>query len=466
MSVRILVGDVRERLRDLEPESVQCVVTSPPYFGLRSYSTEPQVWGGDADCAHEWIERRYYVEGGGGAQKSGEAFSEPGEANAQRIKDSRWRDDGLCVKCGAWMGHLGLEPTLAMFVDHLVAVFRDVRRVLHPTGCVFLNLGDSYNAQPGQRKTTDKAGPKQMTNGGSPGTPSRHDANLKPKDLMMVPARVAIALQDDGWYLRSDIIWAKKNCMPESVTDRPTSSHEHIFLLTKQSRYYWDAEAVRTEATSVTAKMPDGWDTGSGSHGTFHRNGREKGQRTDKQRGHRRRHDGFNDRWDAMSKDEQQAGGANIRNVWHLATEPFPEAHFATFPTEIPRRCIKAGTSERGQCSACGSPWRRVVEREGSEPVYVTGKNVHNGDRNDKGRTKFVGGKSETTGWQPSCTCDAGEPTPQTVLDPFAGSGTTLMVADQLGRHGVGIELSQEYATMAEQRVRNDAPMFAEVTTT
>ena len=206
--------------------------------------------------------------------------------------------------------------------------------------------------------------------------------------------------------------------MPESVTDRPTSAHEHIFLLAKSRRYYYDADAIRTECTALTTKMPDGWDTGAGAHGSFHRNGREKGRasgltggayappgqtphsnaRTDKQRGHGRRHAGFNDRWDAMPKDEQQAKGANARNVWTIATMPYKEAHFATFPPELPRRCILAGSR-------------------------------------------------------------AGD----TILDPFLGSGTTLLVADRLGRDGIGIELNPTYAAMARRRIEADCPMFAEV---
>ena len=336
MTVRILDGDVRERLAELPDGSVQCCVTSPPYYGLRNYGVE---------------------------------------------------------------GQLGLEPTLAEYIATMVDVFRDVRRVLRDDGTLWLNIGDSYNAGTSAlRKPPKNVNHGYWENAGAMGDRRVTDATTKPKDLMMVPARLALALQDDGWYLRSDIIWHKPNPMPESVTDRPTSAHEHIFLLTKSRRYAYYADAIRTEVTAPTTKMPDGWDTGPGAHGSIHRNGREKGAKADKQRGHGRRHEGFNDRWDAMSKDEQQANGANARNVWSIATMPYKDSHFATFPPEIPRRCILAG----------------------SKP----------GD---------------------------------TVLDPFLGSGTTLLVADRLGRDGIGIELNPAYAAMARKRITGDCPMFAEV---
>jgi len=346
VTVTILVGDVREKLAQLADASVQCVVTSPPYFGLRSYLPDGH--------------------------------------------DDKHRE-------------IGSEPTLAEYIATMVEVFRGVKRVLHPTGVCFLNLGDSYSGMYSGRNDAGKdiggRGGNREGSGNPGGGRSLGIAQgFKPKDLMMVPARLAIALQDAGWWLRSDIIWHKPNPMPESVQDRPSTAHEHIFLLTKSDRYFYDAAAVKTEAKAPTTKMPDGWDTGAGAHGSFHRNGREAGARTDKQRGHGRRHDGFNDRGDALSKDEQQANGANLRNVWTIATHPFPGAHFATFPPEIPRRCIKAGTKP--------------------------------GD---------------------------------TVLDPFGGAGTVGLVADELGRDAILIELNPEYARLAQDRIVSASPMFADV---
>ena len=503
MTVRILDGDVRDRLRDLPDASVQCCVTSPPYYGLRDYGVP---------------------------------------------------------------GQIGLEPTLAEYIANMVAVFREVRRVLRDDGTLWLNIGDSYAAarggthQPAETLAGGKNGympdGKRVNRGrGDTYNPTRDAAKhgLKHKDLMMVPARLAIALQepyyvgkikriddrvwlaamvdaeggmyihkrkagqhagdgylrqtdnyspglevcnthkaivdrcaeitgvgsisvhtegrrqplyrwhvrsqqcrdltreiypyligkqhqarliigcpttgkdaaaahealkllhrgsevivdfripeslyDPGWFLRSDIVWAKPNPMPESVTDRPTSAHEHIFLLTKSRKYFYDADAIRTEPTEESVARLDRADLREkpGWMEAFQGNPPAR-LRRDKQRGHGRRHDGFNDRWDAMPKDEQQAMGANARNVWTIATKPFSEAHFATFPPEIPERCIKAGSR-------------------------------------------------------------AGD----TILDPFLGSGTTLLVADRLGRDGIGIELNPTYAAMARRRIEADCPMFAEV---
>jgi hypothetical protein len=158
------------------------------------------------------------------------------------------------------------------------------------------------------------------------------------------------SLYEPGWYLRQDIIWSKSNPMPESVRDRCTKAHEYLFMLSKSARYYYDAEAIAEPSTwdPGKSKMPDGWDTGPGGHGAFHRNGREKGKRTDKQRGHGRRHAGFNDRWDAMEKAEQCSGTRNKRSVWEVATQPFSEAHFATYPPALIEPCILAGCPEGG----------------------------------------------------------------------------------------------------------------------
>lgn len=259
MSVRILNGDCRDVLKTLPDESVHCVVTSPPYFGLRDYGVD---------------------------------------------------------------GQIGLEATPDAFVAEMVAVFREVRRVLRLDGTLWLNLGDSYNAHPGQRKTTDKAGEKQRSDTGSVGAPSRYVPGLKPKDLIGIPWRVAFALQADGWWLRQDIIWSKPNPMPESVTDRCTKAHEYLFLMAKSERYFYDAEAIK-EASAQPERA-----------GIL-----EKSFSTS----------------DSISSLRQDVGRAvmrtehrNKRSVWHVATAPFSEAHFATFPPALIEPCIKAGCREGG----------------------------------------------------------------------------------------------------------------------
>jgi DNA modification methylase len=282
VSLQIINADVRAGLAQLEDRSVNCVVTSPPYWGLRDYGVA---------------------------------------------------------------GQIGSEPTFQEHISLLVGVFREVRRVLKDDGTLWLNYGDCYagGGNGGGGSFAKDNLHFADKNSAHRTAAMRYPRGLKAKDLCMLPARLAIALCDDGWWLRSEIIWHKPNPMPESTRDRPTSAHEKLFLLAKSPRYYYDADAVRTPAKAPTMKKPDGWDTGAGGHGNHHRQGREKGERIDKQRGHTRRHAGFNDRWDAMTRAEQQSKGANLRNVWTIAPYPFKEAHFATFPPALVEPCIKAG---------------------------------------------------------------------------------------------------------------------------
>ena len=395
----VLQGDCIEVMRGMEPESVHCVVTSPPYWSLRDYGVD---------------------------------------------------------------GAYGLEPTLDEYIGQMVEVFRDLRRVLRKDGQLWLNLGDAY-AGSGKGLNGDGShspGDKQATNMGSLTAPPMGTTSLKLKDLIGLPWRVAFALQADGWWLRSDCVWAKPNPMPESVTDRPTRAHEYVFLLTKSARYFYDAAAIREPAVSTITKKPDGGDTGSGAHGSFHRNGREKGERTDKQRGHSRRHAGFNDRWDAMTKAEQQAMGANARTVWSIATQPYKEAHFATSPEKLVEPCILAGTSERGVCAECGAPWERVVERHTSGG-HLGSDTLEGNTRNQYGGQAVWDSYQppSTTGWRPTCDHDS-EPVPALVLDPFCGSGTTGVVALRHGRSFIGIELNPEYVELARKQIIGDAPLL------
>ena len=355
--------------------------------------------------------------------------------------------------------------------------------MLRKDGTLWLNYGDSYTAAQGINKdgsprlpkvpttiqnvpTDRKPGQQDLPAGWSTRKVSRtsrvtrdNNFGLKPKDLMMMPARVALALQADGWWLRSEIVWHKPNPMPESVRDRPTSAHEKLFLLTKAARYFYDAEAVR-----VPRSHPNNPTFRLGAYRDQGTTPQNNSRRSDKQRGHSRPHAGFNDRWDALSKEEQQASGANLRNVWMIATHPFPGAHFATFPPKLVEPCIKAGTSEKGCCSACGAPWARVTERKQVNP----GNRQTNGPRSVERRHESAGFEQrletqvETLGWQPTCEHDT-EPVRCKVLDPFGGAGTVGLVASRLGRDAILIELSPEYAEMAERRIHGDAPLLADV---
>lgn len=298
----LLIGDAREQLATLPAGSVQTCVTSPPYFNLRDYQIE---------------------------------------------------------------GQIGLESTAEDYVAALVAVFREVRRVLRDDGTVWLNLGDSY-ANDGKWGGSSGGKHVKALHGDTGVGRQKVTTGLKQKDLIGIPWRVAFALQDDGWYLRSDIIWAKPNPMPESVTDRPTKSHEYIFLLSKSPRYFYNAKAIAETVTASTIERlaQPNLDQQAGS---FRQPGKTNG---------------------AMKAVGDPTGSRNARSVWTISTQGFSGAHFATFPPEIPRRCILAGSAE--------------------------------GD---------------------------------TVLDPFAGSGTTLQVAVRNGRRAIGIEINPAYAEMIHQRL-------------
>jgi DNA modification methylase len=360
-------GDVLDRLREIPDESVQCVVTSPPYFGLRDYGVE---------------------------------------------------------------GQIGLEATLDEYLDNLVVVFAEVRRVLRIDGTLWLNMGDSYASKPrGSDNGWDKSrlnNPARIQKAQSASLRrSRHTASAagaKQKDLMMVPAQLALALRADGWWLREDIVWHKPTPMPEPVADRCTRAHEYLFRLTKAPRYYADQDAIREPLKPKTLT----------TFGT-------------------------------MRELNGEPVGANKRSVWTIRGTAYPEAHFATFPPELVEPCILASSS-REACSTCGAPWQRML----GDPEPVDGiRPSGNGFRRDHQVSRGGFGQDDrweasyrpTTGWEPSCDHPEGGGSSM-VLDPFAGAGTTLLVAERLGRDSIGIELNAEYCDLARQRIRDDSPLL------
>ncbi len=386
---RIVEGDALEVLRGFPSCSVQTVCTSPPYWGLRNY----------------------------------------GQA-----------------------GQYGLESTPDEHVAVMVAVFREVRRVLRDDGTCWVNYGDCFASGGGSGKQgqTGQRADRRFTAEAS-GVLTRPGKGLEAKDLVGMPWRVAFALQADGWWLRRDIIWHKPNPMPESVTDRPATAHEYVFLLTKRARYFYDADAVRepnTEAGIRRAMCPSG--AGFANEGSFHDHA------DDGSRGQRIQHPGVN------------PAGRSLRSVWTIPTQPYPGAHFATFPERVVVPCLKAGTSEKGACAACGAPWRRVVEKAQPPPAEM--RNRGNGSKMDFHSRSTGGGQkiqdwydahpATTTGWTATCGCGPHPPAPSpggeggngappekglvpcVVMDPFAGSGTVGIVAAKLGLGFVGIDLA------------------------
>jgi len=310
-----------------------------------------------------------------------------------------------------------------------------VKRVLRKDGTLWLNLGDSYATSSshgsgyGEISKTAGVGNAQKGVQARAGCPP----NLKPKDLCGIPWRVALALQADGWWLRLDIIWAKPNPMPEA--------HEYVFLLTKSAKYFYDADAVREDgATPINSK--------AGHAFGGRKNDTECLAKSNKP----------GKKWDWTAT-------RNLRSVWTIPTEPTPEAHFATFPEKLVIPCIKAGTSEKGCCPECGAPWVRVVEKVKDTRTRLRtglGQDSKEGTQGRAGETQF-----KTIGWNPGCSClkhgsytDRKQvlhvPIPCTVLDPFSGSGKTLIVAKKFGRKAIGIELNPEYCKMPLKKISQD----------
>ena len=312
--IEILVGDCRETLKTLPDQSVNTCITSPPYWGLRDYGTAE--WeGGDPNCDH--IQPH---------QKRGENSKKQSTNN----KGQAGTKSKICKKCGAVRKdkQLGLEDTPEEFVDNLVQVFREVKRVLRDDGTVWLNLGDSYAGPKGNNRGEGAGGgQKRGELMGFNNIKTKVPKELKQKDLVGIPWRVAFALQQDGWYLRQDIIWHKPNPMPESVTDRCTKAHEYIFLLSKQAKYYYDHEAIREDCEGVDEKQwaEDYEAVGSVLQGESN---------AEIKRTKRYNKDGSFKR--------------NKRSVWTVTTKPYKEAHFATFPMDLIKPCVLAGCPEGG----------------------------------------------------------------------------------------------------------------------
>ena len=446
--MKIKIGNCLDVLKNMSAKSIHTCVTSPPYWGLRDYGTATWV-GGDPNCPHYRTSHQSdkTITGHKKSQKSG------------GIADSIYKK--VCPKCGAVRQdrQLGLEETPQEYVDNLVKVFREVKRVLRDDGTLWLNLGDSYSSG-GRTSTTN-----QTVRGDKDYGVTRPAVckDIKPKDLVGIPWRVAFALQEDGWYLRQDIIWNKPNPMPESVKDRCTKAHEYIFLLSKQPKYYFYNDAIREnlkskEPKTKKEKKPSILDP-------IYKNGKkiifnrpklpskkvfvdflrkriklnELVERSNLSKNtvcHWFRYDnsGFsyptpedweiakefiNDwsedfykmdysltyiesynppQWRSEKKIENNPKGKNKRSVWTVTTKPYKEAHFATYPPDLIEPCILAGCPKGG-----------------------------------------------------------------TVLDPFGGSGTTALVADRLGRDAILIELNKEYAKIAEKRLTGDNSLFANV---
>lgn len=423
----IIIGNCVEICnKQVKPESVQCCVTSIPYWGLRKYAGAQEcIWGGREDCQHQWLEV------GGGLLHENRNFHTGTQAEVAAgggplvaVKENRTVPSSTCLRCGAWYGAFGLEPSVELFVEHVVEVLQSIWRVLRSDGVVFLNVGDSYSndtkwgGQSGGKNYTSAAGDYQgqrrklnsFRRDRRPREDDPHKASpgLKPKDLCLVPFRVALAAQAAGWWARKDIIWHKPNPMPESVKDRPTTAHEYIFMLTKSESYYWDADAVR-EAPLVIPPAATG---DYGGEGFFADNHNLEIGRARNNRAPRLTH----------------PKGCNLRSVWTIPTE--------RMDLECCTRCEKVYS---------GAEYRRLALRIDGEIK----KRVCRQCGGTEWTSHFAAFPRELA---KRCILSASRPG-DLVLDPFAGSGTTLEQAQLLGREYLGIDISANYLPLMRRRL-------------
>jgi DNA modification methylase len=457
ITVDLKSGDVRQVLKSIPDNSVHCVITSPPYFGHRTYGIVPQIWGDICPyCNHKWrVSIKPGVSGGIASKK----VHIKGTENFQIVPDSEY---GVCNLCGAVKCELGQEPTPELFVQHLVEVFREVKRVLRPDGTLWLNLGDSYSS--------GKCGRADSGSGGKFGgpriepKPRKAPEGMRSKNLMGIPWRVALTMQEDGWNLRSDIIWAKGmswdteaqqygefigNPMPESMKTRPAKAHEHIFLLTKSDKYYFDMEAIKEpqQNTSIARQK-----RGISNH---HKMIDGAPGQTPHSMSQPRQHDP--DRQTLMMRNCRDVWSVRPgeTDVWAICSKGFEGAHFAAMPQTLAKYMVLAGTSEKGCCPKCGTPWKRIIDRKriSTRPGLNSKIYEHTSDEVGNRDPQRHVTKTTTIGWEPGCDCGVETTIPCTILDPFVGSGTTCLVARELGRSSIGIDLNDEYLEMARQRL-------------
>ena len=464
----------------LADESVQVCVTSPPYFGLRSYSLSPLIWGGREECRHVWTEESTVVAGrndGDRSRLSQGSYNGGGE-DKYYVGKQKASQGQFCRLCGAWKGNLGLEPTIDLYVQHLVQIFREVRRVLRKDGQLFLNISDS---------------------------------RTKDRQWHGIPHKLVFALQADGWRWEDEIIWEKPNCMPGSQTNRFTRSHEFVFMLNKSGDAFFDMGAVKEQALQPI--------------GNAKLTGQRKRAKAEPGAGKYQ-----TNLSSSILGSNQGSPYRSRRSVWTIPTKGYKGSHFAVFPEALVTPCIKAGTSEKGCCPKCGKAWVRVVarssnlnterpqarralelvKRKGLTQEHIdaiqavgmadagkalltmggAGKNRPEVQRLADEAKQLLGGyfreftfnNRVTTGWRPACDCwktacdERGmtydedyehfnhlpewlpelTPVPCIVLDPFCGSGTTLLAARKLSRSAIGLDLSYPYLDQARTRLELD----------
>ena len=508
--------------KDIPDESINMCMTSPPYWGLRDYGIE-QIFGGDKDCKHEWLEEKMTLQHENRNLITGTQEQAHKKRGTTFIKKYDDKKAGFCLKCGAWKGQLGLEPTPEMYIEHLTEIFNEVKRVLKKEGTLWLNIGDTYGGSGcGRHDYREKESISPIALFSNKDNPQQ---KLMSKCLLMIPERLAWSLIQNGWILRNKIIWFKPNSMPSSVKDRFRNRWEYLFMFSKNSiPFYW----TNTKTLKLVIKKPAGIHGIEGEDWEW-REIDDEPKKVSLWRSHNyyfdldavkepHKYDGRKDtlykggpkdmqigpheRWPDPSgknpgdvietpaetrtlgailgsgkavkvpggkgwtghppggenrckKDPRWCPpeGKNPGDFWNINTQPFPEAHFAVFPERLCEKPIKAGCPKE-VCKKCKKPKEKIIKAEGG----TIGKSGHDHkddlQRGNRAINEAKGGHGYHRiflGYV-NCNCNAGFEG-GIVLDPFAGAGTVGVVAKELGRRFILIDIKKEYCEMAEKRI-------------
>lgn len=427
--------DVLEGFRKLPDKSIDMIMTSPPYWSLRDYGkATDSIWGGDPICKHIFKKKAISKRSNGGTKSSQVKMHQNGVA-------SFCHTSRFCIKCGAWKGQLGLEPSIDLFIEHLLSLFDQAQRVLKDSGTCWVNLGDTYYTKSGNSYLKDNISSNNRIKdtGLDRANVLRANGELKPKCLSLVPFRFALGMVNRGWILRNVIIWRKPNCVPASVQDRFTVDFEYLFLFSKSRKYYFEKQYEPMKDSSIKRSKY--------SHNS-HPNSPYKSQCDGKD----------------MHKFASSFG-RNKRCIWTICPQPLKEAHFAVFPEKLCETPINAGCPKK-VCKKCGMP--KLIINSGGSP---TAFNVRVRDAKNR-RFKYFDRKASkdelsksTSDFYTSelkrkivfqCQCNAGYK-PGIVLDPFMGAGTTALVAKKLGCDYLGFELNPAYIKIAQKRLRKNS---------
>lgn len=400
---KIYQGNVIDVLYTMPKDLVSCCVTSPPYWSLRDYGVEPQIWDGDKNCQHEWKEEVTKRPNAAGGKTGWNAAK--GKDNVSEFVDYHKREtySDFCKKCGAWRGALGLEPTAELYVKHMCDIFDGVKHTLRDDGVVYLNIGDTYISGGGSSRHMGYGDPKNPKVGEVDfAEPKTMPQTFPEKCLGMVPYRVALGMIARGWTLRNIIMWHKPNAMPTSVSDRYTVDFEPIFFFSKSSDYYFEQQFEKVSTKDIPPRIK--------------------------------------------------------RTTWSVSTKPLKEEHFAPYPEELVEDPIKAGCP-CAICNKCGKPREKIIERVGPSSYDLTKNDDKSHWKSEQGQKQNMRGPREAyerpireLGFT-DCGCNAGFHS-GVVLDPFMGSGTTAIAAKKLGRDYVGIDLNQKYIDIANRRLK------------